>query len=508
MALLETVYNPDILNCLANLSNDEVFTPPEVVNRMLDMLPQELFRDKHITFLDPACKTGVFLREIAKRLLEGLKEEIPDEEERRKHIFTKQLYGIAITEMTSLLSRRGLYCSKFANGRYSIVPFDQPEGNIRFKNIGHYWTGDKCGFCGASKDQFQRNKDLEQYAYEFIHTSKPEEMFSVKFDVIIGNPPYQLNTAGDDNGPQARPIYQNFVMQAIKLSPRFLVMITPSRWFSGGWGLDEFRDVVASKNHIREIHDFQNSSDCFQGVDIKGGVSYFLYERDYCGKCNFVSHEDKDITSSTLRYLLEDGCETVIRYNTLISVSKKIRESGFSSFSSIVSGRSPFGLNTNHYGTKEKGKKDDLLYFERTGIRNIDKDRVTKNHEYINKYKLFTAKTAEDGRLPGKVIGNITLGEPGVICSGTYLVVGPFIGKQEAENALLYMKTKFFRALVSMNKISQNAYAKVYDYVPLQDFSKSWTDTELYTKYRLSDEEISFIESMIRPMDLEGVDNA
>lgn len=326
----------------------------------------------------------------------------------------------------------------------------------------------------------------------------------MKFDVIIGNPPYQLNTAGDDNGPQARPIYQKFVLQAIKLSPRFLVMITPSRWFSGGWGLDEFREIVASRNHIKELHDFQNSSDCFQGVDIKGGVSYFLYDREYCGKCNFVSHEGKDRNSSTFRFLLEDGCETVIRYNALISVSKKVRESRFTPFSSIVSGRSPFGLNTNHYGTKEKMGKDDLLYFERAGIRYIEKDKVTKNHEYINKYKLFTAKTAEDGRLPGKVIGNITLGEPGVICSGTYLVIGPFSNIAEAENALLYMKTKFFRALVSMVKISQNAYAKVYDFVPLQDFSKSWSDADLYAKYGLAEEEIAFIESMIRPMDSEG----
>ena len=266
----EKKHNPDVLSCLANLSNDEVFTPPKIANEMLNLLPQELFESPETKFLDPACKSGVFLREIAKRLIEGLKDKIPDLQERVDHILKNQLYGIAITELTSLISRRTLYCSKYPQGRFSVSKFDGPEGNIRYRHVEHEWKSGKCIWCGVTNaNKTYTREGMELYAYEFIHTKKPEDFFDMKFDVIIGNPPYQLG----DSGPSAsaKPIYQEFVLQALKFNPRYLCMITPSRWFAGGKGLDGFRDTMLKSKNVSVIHDYPIGADCFPGTRIGGG---------------------------------------------------------------------------------------------------------------------------------------------------------------------------------------------------------------------------------------------
>ena len=353
-------YNPDVLTCLANLSSDEVFTPPSLANQILDLLPTEIWKDKNTRFLDPASKTGVFLREIAKRLNVGLEKEIPNPQARLGHILKNQIFGLAITELTALLSRRSLYCSKTANGPYSICEtFKNEEGNIRFKNGAHSWVKGQCAFCGASRQEYDRSKSLEAHAYEFIHANKPEEIFPMKFDVIVGNPPYQLSDGGF--GRSASPIYHKFVQQAKKLNPRFLTMIIPARWFSGGKGLDEFREEMLKDKRIREIHDFPCATDVFPGVQIKGGICYFKWDRDNPGLCKVSNYGNAARISSLERPLLDFGADTFIRYNEAINIVKKVREFHEPSIKNIVSVSKPFGLRTNFLGKDKPFKGFDTL---------------------------------------------------------------------------------------------------------------------------------------------------
>lgn len=494
----KTSHTPDVLSCLANLSNDEVFTPPGIVNQMLDLLPQELFRDPNTTFLDPACKTGVFLREIAKRLIVGLQDKIPDLQQRIDHIFHKQLYGIAITELTSLLSRRSLYCSKYPNGEYSVSRFDTVEGNIRFRRIQHTWVGDKCKFCGASKDQWERGEGKETHAYEFIHTSDPEKIFNMKFDVIISNPPYQLSDGG--LGGSATPIYDHFVLQAKKLCPKFLTMIIPARWFTSGRGLDTFRKTMLNDKHISHLVDYPNSSDCFTGVEIKGGICYFLWERDYSGECA-VTTNIAGKQNTQLRYLLEPNSETFIRYNESINIFHKVKKANEPTFDSLVSTQKPFGLRTYVVGDKLQTESSVKLYANKH-VGFIDSSAINANKEWIDKYKVYISAAYGAGEdFPHQILGRPLLGEPKSCCTETYMVIGPFEDKQTTENVISYIKTRFFRFLVLLQKNTQHTSKKVYSFVPMQDFSKPWTDEELYKKYGLTQEEIDFIENMIKPME-------
>lgn len=478
-SLFEATYNPDVLLCLANLSNDEVLTPPDFANKMLDMLPQELFEDPNTTFLDPCCKSGVFLREIAKRLIKGLEDEIPDLQERIDHIMRKQLYGVAITELTSLLSRRSLYCSKYPNSKYSISKFDDIEGNIRFKRIEHTWKDEKCVYCGASQEQYDRGPELETHAYEFIHTLKPEEIFNMKFDVICSNPPYSLST--QKNSRQAKPIYHLFVEQAKKLNPRYMTMIIPSRWFSGGMGLDKFRSEMLNDGKITEMVDYPNSHDVFTGVDVPGGVCYFLWDRSYKGECKVTNVVD-GVEYSSIRSLNE--FPTFVRFSQAIPIIRKVFEieKPKKTMEETVSSAKPFGLSTN-YEPRESGIP--CQFIQKIGLKYADPSDIIDSQNLLDKWKLLIPRSPIAGQTDfTKPVGfyydgNTKIVPPNTCCTESFLVAGAFDTEEEVLNFKSYLFTKTVRFLLLQAVVSQDVLRNKYCFVPaLEKYDEEYTDEE------------------------------
>ena len=499
--LFNSVYNPDVLTCLANLSNDEVFTPPDVANQMLDMLPQELFSNPDTTFLDPACKSGVFLREIAKRLLIGLEPQIPDLQDRIDHIFHNQLYGIAITEITSLLSRRSTYCSKYPNSEFSVSKFDDAQGNIRFKITPHTWKDGKCEFCGISKNTIlgdeNRGTELETHAYEFIHMLYPEEIFNMKFDVVISNPPYQLNDGGG-TGSSAKPIYQHFVEQAKKLNPRYLSMIIPSRWFSGGKGLDDFRKNMLRDKHIRKLVDYDNFREVFPGVDLAGGACYFLWDREYSGTCNVTNHSGDNATTMNRNL---DEYDIFIRSNKALSIVKKVNTQSTSHLSDTISSRLPFGITTT-YAPKDKGIP--CYFTQRIGIGFVNKNDINDPNQYLNKWKFLIPKAPIAGQTDfSKPVafyydGNTRIAKPGECCSESWLVACAVETETEALSFKSYIMTKTVRFLLLQTVVSQNITKKNFCFVPdLGTYEGIYTDEMLCKKWNITDDEWEYIKSRI-----------
>lgn len=508
--------NPDVLTCIANLSNDEVFTPPEFANRMLDTLAaawaashdgSNIWADSSVTFLDPFTKSGVFLREITTRLIAGLAEEIPDLQTRVDHILTRQVFGIAITRLTSLLARRSLYCSKHANGEHSVAKgFATESGNIWFERTRHSWQNAKCEFCGAPRALFDRGPELENHAYAFIHTNDIKarigELFGadMQFDVIIGNPPYQMT--GGAGGTSDSSIYHLFVEQAVKLEPRYVTMVIPSRWMAGGRGMDDFRREFLGGGHLKELVDFPASYEVFPGVEIKAGICYFLWDKAHSGDCNVTTIRGGDVIGPISRKL--DEYDIFVRDGRAVSILHKVLDRAEVSINSILTRDTAFGFASNFDGFHDAERPGDVpLYFIRRmkrGVGYISRKVVTKSTHLIDNWKVLVPEAYNGGDgIPHQIVGKSLIAPPPSVCTQSYLVF--YVNsRDEAASVQSYYATRFFRFLVSQRKITQHALHSTYSWVPLQTWDRIWTDEMLYQKYGITAEEQAYIESQIRVM--------
>jgi site-specific DNA-methyltransferase (adenine-specific) len=501
--MLQTNYNPDVLSCLANLSNDEVFTPPNLVNQILDLLPKAIWENKDAKFLDPVSKSGVFLREIAKRLMIGLEKQIPDKQKRINHIYTTQLYGIAITELTSLLSRRSVYCSKIANGKYSVFnEFKNEQGNIIYERLEHTWENGKCCHCGASQEVYERADTLETYAYPFIHVDVTKNIFkNMKFDVIVGNPPYQLSDAG--HGRSASPIYHKFIQQAKKLNPRYLTMIIPARWYAGGKGLDDFRAEMLADKRIRKLVDFENSNDVFPGVDVAGGICYFLWDRDNQGQCEVINFINGNRVKSE-RELNE--FPILIRHSQAIPIIRKVLENKGKRLSDIVSSRKPFGLPTN-YTPKNTGIP--CWFIQKIGLKYASKNDISDEHNLLDKWKLLVPPAPIAGQTDfSKPVGfyydgNTRIAKPGECCTESFIIAGAFSTEKEVISFKSYLFTKTVRFLLLQTVVSQHVTKDKFQFIPdLGKYEGVYNDSMLVKKWGISNEEWDFIDSKIKNIGL------
>ncbi len=496
---------PDILEVISNLSSDEVFTPPNVANALLDLLPSPVWCNPNLRWLDAGCKTGVFPREITKRLMIGLSSEIPDEQSRLQHILKNMVFALAITDITSMMSRRTLYCSKDANSEHAVVRFETPEGNVWHKRVQHSFERGRCKECGGTSEQLEI-EGRDNFAYGFIHADgrhKIEMEFAMEFDVIVGNPPYQMTGGG--GGVNDTAIYQHFVQQAIALNPKFVSMIIPSRWMSSGRGLEEFRKSMLSSGHIRQLVDYPNTEDLFPGIQNKGGICFFLWERDSLGTCQVTLIRGTERFGPTIRTLNE--YDVFVRDSRGLDPLRKVLGTKGEFVDKIASADTPFGLASNYADWKpRKSTNYSLRYFHLASSTRkwsyIQKEVVQKNSGDIRKWKVFAPLAGSDGgkTIPDQVLGLPEIASPPSVCSQTFRYFGPFESREEALSFESYFRTKFFRFMVALRKNSQNTYRDSYAWVPQQTWDRTWTDPELYKKYGFTQDEQEYIESMIKEM--------
>lgn len=328
----------------------------------------------------------------------------------------------------------------------------------------------------------------------------------MQFDVIIGNPPYQMTGGG--GGTNDSPIYHLFVRQAMRLEPRFLSMVIPSRWMAGGRGLSEFRAEFLGDRRVRTLVDYENAKDVFPTVGIGGGICYFLWDRDNPGLCECAYYRNGVPIGPHPRAL--DEFDVFVRDKRAVDILHKIVAAGDRPFEELVSGDTPFGLATNFsdYAQDAVPKRGQVRLYANIGTTRVrgamTRDAINKNSHLIDVWKLFlpVAGSGRERERSGVdlVLSPPIIGEPGSVCTQTYLVAGPLSSKVEAESVVSFLRTRLARFLISLRKPAQHVFSGMYRWVPMQPWDRTWTDAALYKKYRVTRDEIAFIESMIRPM--------
>lgn len=503
----QTAHVPDVLETIAQLPNDDVYTRPAVANAMLDILPPHVWSEPNYKWLDPATKSGVYLREVFIRLMAGLADWEPDGVKRREHILKAMVHGAATTQINGEIARRTLYQTKNATGtevkdeslRNLVVDFDQPDGNIPFVETQHSFRGDganrRCTWCGAPEALARDRR--EHYAYSFVHHSYPTgELENMKFDVIVGNPPYQI---GVDGNTRTRPLYQLFVERAIALDPRYIVMITPSRWFTGGLGLDDYRDKMINDRRLARLVDNPKLFDVFPGVEIKGGVSYFLWDREHNGDCEFSTRIDGTVVSTATRDLRE-GHGVVIRDNLASALVHKVLSRSSGSIEGWFFPRLAFNQEwrTNFRGESDTPFSNSVPLIHNSGVGYVSSAKFERNVDIVDKWKVLIPKAGDGhGRDVSYVIGEPIALAPGSACTESYFVAGAFDSRDECENYAHFLCSKFARFLVLQRKATQDVTSDRFRFVPALPMGTRWTDAALYDRFGLTRDEVDYIEASI-----------
>lgn len=463
--------------CFLNeqFDSQEVLEEPRLVDQ--GQVTEDIFLNPEARILEMNSKSGLYPLYMAYSLyamkLPGPEDKLPLEQTQAlwQETVEQQIFVLCKTRMAESITRR------------TLVGYQDWTVNATY--IPHLLE--------------RMENDPQRLAKKLQRTDTwGKEGQPMKFDAIVGNPPYQEMDGG--NNASAVPLYQLFMEQAILVEPHYISMIMPARWYSGGRGLDKFRSEMLNDERLCKMMDFSDSNDCFPGVDIAGGVCYFLWDKSAHGECKVISvHNGKQSVSE--RKLNE--YDTFIRFKEAISIIKKIqlRESKF--YSERVSSQKPFGLRT-YVKPTESG---DIKLRYSGGIGPFNRADVTSGLDWIDKWKVTMSYLTYDhaGR-PDKngqrrIFSTMDILPPETVCTETYIVIDCFDTEQEAKNLMAYLKTRFVRFLVAQLAATQHLSKATFGFVPVQDFTEEWTDEKLYKKYELTEDEIAFIESTIRVME-------